>query len=230
MSMHTYGLANRSEQHHTKMAASAVAYTKFVLSIYDRYVIQFSNSFVWQCPSARILEVYNQHVSANHLDIGVGTGYFLDHCRFPTPTPRIALLDLNPNTLDTTYHRLQRYQPETYVGDVLEPIALPSPGFDSIGLNYVLHCLAGDMSHKSAVFQNLRPLLNPNGVLFGSTILGEGVPHNFLARKLRQGYNARGIFGNRHDNVDDLDAALAANFTAHAIEIRGCVALFHATG
>ena len=228
MATNLYETGETMPQSPDKMAASAVPYNKFILSIYDLYVIQFSNSFVWQCPSTRILEFYNAHISANHLDVGVGTGYFLDRCRFPTASPRIALLDLNPNTLDTTSQRLQRYGVETYVGDVLKPIASPAPGFDSIGLNYLLHCLAGDMNAKSAVFQNLRPLLNPSGVLFGSTILGEGVPHNFLGRKLMQTYNAKGIFGNVHDNVHDLEAALAANFNSHAVEVQGCVALFHA--
>ncbi len=39
------------------------------------------------------LTLYDQYVSANHLDIGVGTGYFLDHCRFPAANPRLALMD-----------------------------------------------------------------------------------------------------------------------------------------
>lgn len=210
------------------MAASAAPYNKFVLSFYDLYVIQFSNTFVWQCPSAHILDFYNQHISANHLDVGVGTGYFLDKCQFSIPDPRVALLDLNPNSLEATAKRLQRYQPTTHVGNILDSIKLPPPRFDSIGINYLLHCLPGDMLSKGAVFYHLAPLLTPGGVLFGSTILGQGVPHNVLGRTLMQVYNAKGIFGNFNDNLDDLDDVLAANFPTYSIHVKGCVAFFSA--
>ncbi|MEZ4658766.1 MAG: class I SAM-dependent methyltransferase [Caldilineaceae bacterium] len=216
-------------QNQTKMAASAAPYNKLVLALYDFYVIQFSNRYVWQCPSSHMLDFYNRHIWTNHLDVGVGTGYFLDKCQIPSQTPLIALFDLNPNSLETTARRLQRYRPTTHVGDVWEPLNLRPPRFDSIALNYLLHCLAGDMTEKAAVFANLRPLLNPGGTVFGSTILGQGVHHNRLARKLMAVYNAKGIFGNVNDTAQGLEAALAANFQSYHIDIKGCVALFSAT-
>jgi hypothetical protein len=120
------------------------------------------------------LEHYNRHVSANHLDVGVGTGYFLDHCRFPSHTPRIALMDLNRNSLDFASRRIARYKPETYIRNVLEPIAIDALRFDSIGVNYLLHCLPGTMESKSVAFDHLKALMNPGAVLFGS---------NFAARR-----------------------------------------------
>src|SRR5262249_19965094 len=114
---------------------------------------------------------YGVYVSGNHLDVGVGSGYLLDHCRFPTAHPRISLFDLNRNCLEFTAHRIRRYQPSAHLGDVLAPIALPGPAYDSIGINYVLHCLPGTIESKAAAFDNLSPHLAPNGVLFGSIIL-----------------------------------------------------------
>jgi len=67
------------------VAAGADVYSKSVLSIYNLYVLGFSNTFAWRCPSRLILDFYNEHISDNHLDVGVGTGYFLDRCQFPTP-------------------------------------------------------------------------------------------------------------------------------------------------
>ena len=69
-------------------------YTPLALALYDLAVLGFSNSFIWQCASHVLLDFYNQHISVQHLDIGVGTGYFLDRCRFPSTALKIALFDL----------------------------------------------------------------------------------------------------------------------------------------
>lgn len=206
--------------------AGAAVYTRPVLSVYDAYVLGFSNTFVWQCPSRLILDFYNEHVSSKHLDIGVGTGYFLDKCRFPTPTPTLALMDLNPNSLRVASTRLRRYTPTTYLANVLEPAGLGAAQFDSIGLNYLLHCLPGDMSSKSVVFQHLKPLLSERSVMFGTTILGQGVRHTSLAKLHLRVYNSRGIFSNTRDSLERLEAVLKERFPAYSLRLVGCVAFF----
>lgn len=206
----------------------ASAYTPATLALYDLFVLGFSNSFVWNCPSRLILDLYEQHVSSKHLDIGVGTGYFMDKCRFPASST-ITLLDLNPKSLEKAAGRLRRYAPACHVGNVLQPVHIGSSGFRSIGLNYLLHCLPGDLKSKSIVFHNVKPLLKDGGVIFGSTILGRGVKHNFLAKRLMQAYNARGIFSNRSDSQEDLEAGLRAHFNQYTIGVTGCVALFSAS-
>ena len=77
-------------------APGAAIYSKFILEIYDLFVLGLSNTFFWQCPTKLILEFYNQHISDQHLDVGVGSGYFLDNCKFLNPNSRITLVDLNP--------------------------------------------------------------------------------------------------------------------------------------
>ena len=209
-------------------ARGAAIYTPFTLALYDSLVLFFSNSFIWHCPSQLILDFYNEHISDRHLDVGVGTGYFLDRCRFPSSTPTIALFDMNPHSLATTAKRLRRYAPSCHAGNVLQPIDIGLSGFDSIGLNYLLHCLSGNLADKSIVFEYLKPLLNDGGVLFGSTILGSDVPRTLLARKLMQVYNAKGIFSNLADCQRDLEAGLKAHFAETTIHVEGCVALFSA--
>lgn len=211
--------------HHAAEAGAAI-YSKRILSVYDLGVIKISNQLAWRCPAGRILEFYNEHVTANHLDVGVGTGYFLDKCRFPSSNPRIALLDLNPNSLQVTAQRLSRYQPTTHQADVLQPLSLNLPPFDSIGLGYLLHCLPGTLQSKQVVLENLKPLLNPGGVIFGTTILGQGIQPNFLARRLMALYNKKGIFGNHTDNLADLEAALKPHFQTVETKMVGCVAFF----
>lgn len=210
-------------------AAGAAVYSKPVLTIYDLFVLGFSNTFAWRCPSSHSLAFYNKHVSSRHLDIGVGTGYFMDKCRFPTATPSLTLLDLNRNSLETAAGRLARYRPQTIQADVLQPLALPTAGYDSVSLGYLLHCLPGSMVDKAILFRQARHWLNPGGSLFGTTILGRGVSHNPLAKSLLRIYNRRGIFSNRQDGAAGLEQGLAAHFEQYTIEIIGCVALFAAT-
>ena len=208
------------------VAAGAAIYSKPFLSVYDLYVLGFSNTFVWQCPSRLILDFYNAHVSAKHLDVGVGTGYFLDKCKFPTRHPTIVLADINTNCLQTTAKRLQRYGPTTHIANVLEPLQIEAADFDSIALNYLLHCLPGNLLSKGAAFRNLKPLLNNGGVIFGTTILGAGTKRNFLANILMRAYNSKGIFSNLNDNTADLESLLKDNFRDYSIRIVGCVAFF----
>jgi len=205
---------------------AAAIYTPLTLAFYDLAVLQFSNSFVWKCPSRVLLDFYNEHISVKHLDIGVGTGYFLDKCRFPSTAPTIALFDLNPHSLAKSAKRLRRYNPSCYLGNALQRIDIEMSGFDSISLNYLLHCLPGNLASKSIVFEHVKPLLRDGGVIFGSTILGEGVRHNPLAKKLMKIYNAKGIFSNLSDRQSDLEAGLKAHFDEYTIHIAGCVALF----
>ncbi len=209
-----------------QVKAGQAIYSKRLLTIYDLIVLGISNRLVWQCPTQGLVSHYNMHVSANHLDVGVGTGYFLDHCQFPTPTPRIGLMDLNLNTLEFAAERIKRYQPETYAQNVLEPIAWPGEKFDSVGINYLLHCLPGSIESKAVVFDHLKPLMQPNAVLFGSTLLQGGVPRSWFAERLMEVYNKKGIFSNQADNLEGLQQALSMRFRDISVEVVGCAALF----
>jgi SAM-dependent methyltransferase len=209
--------------------AGAAVYSKNVLSIYDPFVLGFSSTFAWRSPARHTVDFYNRHVSARHLDVGVGTGYFLDHCAFPDPEPAIVLLDMNGNSLRATAERLARYSPKTHTADILEPVALGEEPFGSIGLSFLFHCLPGSFPEKSAaVFNNLKPHLAPGGTLFGTTILGSGVNPNPLARLLMGIYNNKGIFSNTADTLSGLEKALEASFPAYTLEQNGLVAFFTA--
>ncbi|HET8659701.1 MAG TPA: methyltransferase domain-containing protein, partial [Micromonosporaceae bacterium] len=116
-------------------------YSRRILAIYDTGIIRIAQPMAWRCPSSRIQALYDTYASADHLDVGIGTGYFLNRCRFPAPAPRITLLDMNPNCLAVAARRLARYQVDTHQANVLEPIALPAHSFGSVGLNCLLHCL-----------------------------------------------------------------------------------------
>ncbi len=174
-----------------------------------------------------MLERYDRYVGARHLDVGVGTGWFLDHCSWPVETPEITLLDLNENSLSVASKRIRRYAPATIHASVLDPVELGDMRFDSISANYLFHCLPGVLESKAAtVVANLRPYLAPSGVFFGSTILGPGVEHNLLGRRLMRLYNGKGIFSNVEDDQQGLEQGLASQLTDVQTEIVGAVALF----
>ena len=209
------------------VAPGAAIYSKFILEIYDLFVLGLSNTFFWQCPTKLILEFYNQHISDQHLDIGVGSGYFLDNCKFLNPNSRITLVDLNPNSIKFTARRIKRYKPTSLIANIFQPLLLAPKSFDSIAINYLLHCLAGNnILSKEIVFENLNILLKDGGVLFGTTILGKGLSHNLFARQLMRVYNIKGIFGNKNDTYDDLEKILIKHFRAYEIHVVGCVAFF----
>jgi hypothetical protein len=209
-----------------QIAAGQAVYTPSVLRLYDAFVLGLSNRFIWKCPTPRLRALYDAHASGNHLDVGVGTGYFLDRSRFPTAAPRVALMDLNVDALRFAAERIARYAPETYRRNVLAPIAFDAPKFDSIGVNYLLHCLPGSMAEKAIVFDHLKPLANDGAVFFGSTLLQGGVERSAVARRLMDFYNRKGVFSNERDDLDSLRNALERRFRNVEIDIVGCAALF----
>lgn len=209
-----------------QVEAGQAVYSKRTLAVYDFIVLGVSNRFIWKCPTQRLVEHYDKHVTANHLDVGVGTGYFLDYCRLPANAPRIALMDLNPNALEFASQRIARYKPEIYRRNVLEPIQIDAGKFDSVGVNYLLHCLPGSIESKAVVFDHLKALMNPNAILFGSTLLQGGVLRNWLAKRLMEAYNKKGIFSNQRDDLEDLRRELGRRFREVSVEVVGCAALF----
>ena len=201
-------------------------YTRLFLSVYDCLALVLYCRFLWNCSSEHMLELYNQNITANHLDVGVGTGYFLDRCRFLTANPRLALMDLNPDCLERAGKRVARYNPVKYLRNVLEPIRIDTQKFDSIGIMNLLHCLPGDIRSKGVVFDNLKALLNDGGAIFGSTILPGNVKKNFLATYTLKLSNRIGFMTNLHDDPEGLKQVLDQHFSRSWVRVVGCVALF----
>ena len=202
------------------------AFTRSGLALYDLLVLRGVCPWVWRCPNERILAAYRQHLSDNHLEVGVGTGYFLDHARFSNAAPRLALLDLNAHCLARTARRVARYRPQVYRADVLQPIVLNVPRFDSVALNYVVHCLPASWPQKGSVFAHLKALLNPGGALFGATLVQGDVPQSAAAAGLMRWLNARGTLHNQSDTRARLLQGLKQHLDDVRIEQVGCVALF----
>jgi SAM-dependent methyltransferase len=209
--------------------AGAAVYSPLTLKLYDGWVLGISNRFAWQCPTRKVLQpFFNRHVGTRHLDVGVGTGYYLANANLPAST-QVTLLDLNPSSLEAARQRLGRPDTRVVQHDVFQPLRDEQVAVcDSISLFYLLHCLPGTMADKAVVFGNLKSRMADNGVLFGATILGDEANHNGFGSKLMAIYNKKGIFGNRNDTVAGLRSALAQHFADVSVEVVGKVALFSA--
>ncbi|WP_394824654.1 class I SAM-dependent methyltransferase [Pendulispora albinea] len=208
--------------------AGAAVYSRAALSVYDFWVLGFSNRFVWRCSADRQLAFFREHAGQRHLDVGVGTGYYPAHAGWSSDRT-ITFLDLNRNSLEAAARRVQPVSAILREADVMQPLSF-SAGveFDSISLFFLLHCLPGRMADKARAIANLAPLVAKDGVLYGSTILGPSAEHNAFGRLLLKVYNDKGIFGNASDTRQELEDALRASFDDVVVRQEGVVALFTA--
>lgn len=208
--------------------AGQAAYSRLLLTFYDLLLFGYNMPVLWRCPKGRLIQHYDEHAGTRHLDIGVGTGYLIDKCHFPSETPEITLMDLNANSLRFAARRLRRYSPHTLQANVLEAWSLPEQAFDSVAMVNLLHCAPGTLRDKAIVFEHARSVLAPGGTLFGATVLGTEADHTKRSRKIMERYNRRGFFCNLDDRREDLEAGLSDAFTTYGVEVQGAVALFEA--
>jgi SAM-dependent methyltransferase len=207
--------------------AGASVYSPLVLKLYDWWVLGLSNRFAWKCPTKTVLlPFFKEHIRRRHLDVGVGTGFYLAHAG-KSSFDAITLLDLNDNSLRAAAARLKQPSVRILKQDVTRPLSLPpETRFDSISLFYLLHCLPGGMEDKEVAFANLKRYLSRDGVIFGATILGDEANHNPLGRLLMKTYNRKGLFSNRADTIDRLQGILKNQFQSVQVWQHNRVALF----
>jgi SAM-dependent methyltransferase len=203
-------------------------YNPALLAIYDVWVLKFMAGAVWKCPIPPAVARYRRHLGRRHLDVGPGTGYFIERAAPPIGT-EITLLDPNRHVLKHASERLAAWNPVTVEADVMKPLPVER-GYDSAALSFVLHCLRAPMSNKAAAIRNIADVLGPDGVLFGGTVLGTREPHTRSARAFLWAFNKQGGFDNRADTVEGLREILDASFRHVEIERSGSAALFSATG
>ena len=207
-------------------------YAPALLRIYDALVLGFYCSVVWRCSPTHIVEQYARHVGHRHLDVGPGTGYFLERARLAAGS-EVTLVDPNPHVLTHAGRRLAGLSPAPEVlairADVLGPLPV-EPGFASAALSLVLHCLPGPMSRKGAAIRNVGAVLAPGGVLFGATVLGTPARHTWWSKLALRGVNQRKIFDNLTDTEEGLRTILGESFDEVNVEVVGATAVFVAWG
>ncbi len=141
----------------------------------------------------------------------------------------MTLLDPNPNVLAHASRRLAPLEVSAVEADVLKPLPVAGP-FDSVALNFVLHCLPGPQRHKAVAIKNLATVLAPDGVFFGGTVLGGSTNHTLPARAVLRAFNWQGAFDNLGDTEVGLRQILEESFQNVEIDVVGSTAQFTATG
>lgn len=203
-------------------------YTRALLSVYDPIVLGLAATVVWRCPTGVLVERYRRNIRERHLDVGPGTGYFLDRSGLPQGSP-VTILDPNANVLDHAARRLRHLDITTVQADVCKPLPIDGP-FESAALHLVIHCLPGPLSRKAAAVANVAAVLAPTGILFGASVLGASEPHPWLARRVLGAFNRRGAFDNRSDSESGLRGILESSFEQVELDTIGSMAVFAATG
>ena len=202
-------------------------YTRMLLNAYDPLVLGPVARFVWRCPTSGLVERYRRHIRDRHLDVGPGTGYFLDRSGLPDGS-RVTIVDPNRNVLGHVSRRLHHFDVTAVEADVLKPLPVDGP-FDSAALHLVIHCLPGPSARKARAVANVAAALASDGVLFGASVLGTSGRHTRVARTVLAAFNRQGGFDNLDDSEAGLGEILGASFEQVEIETIGSVAVFAAT-
>ena len=202
-------------------------YTRPLLMAYDRVVIGFVSWFVWRSPPSSLVACYRRNIRGRHLDVGPGTGYFIERSGLPAGSS-VTLVDPNANVLAYASRRLGSFDLTTVQADVLKPLPVDGP-FDSAALSLVIHCLPGPQSRKAEAIANVAAVLAPTGVLFGATVLGRSGPQTWLSHAVLSTFNRRGAFDNLDDTEEGLREMLGASFERFEVETVGSIAIFSAT-
>ncbi|KAL0944619.1 methyltransferase type 12 [Colletotrichum truncatum] len=230
-------------------------YDPLVLGLYCPYAWQISskrlrkffNDHIINATSRSLSRDSQRHrkelipgaASPRMLDIGVGTGYFLKYAPI-SEGAEVVLVDLNPSALQAASSRTLQAHPQvtckTSVADFLDPSAkglscedLGGGRFDAISVMLLLHCVPGPPARKGEALVRLKSLLASDGVLFGATILGRGVKHNFMGRVIMFWHNLWGVFGNDDDDVESFIGPLRNAFEDVRWTVCGTMLLFEAT-
>jgi hypothetical protein len=230
-------------------------YTPTVLEEYDRLVWGFNCPFLWRIHMEEVKGLYNDCVlrSRNHAEVGVGTGLFLRELNVPDALTEVVLIDSSYYSLEMCQSSLKSHPHYEYSqvafrtlqGNILEPPPYElRDKFDSVGANFLLHCLGGGSGSGSGgsgttralsvAVENLAAMVHPqHGTLFGTTILGQSILDDAeragpAALETLQAYNDAGIFANLNHNFRDLSRILHDTFDDVEIWRAGYCAVFKA--
>jgi len=199
-------------------------YNPFFLRVYDRLVLGFFARFAWRFPTADHVRLYREHIRPNHLDVGPGTGYFIDQAGLPDGSS-VTIVDPNTHVLEFVTNRLRRLSVTAVQGDVLKPLPMSGP-FSSAALSGVIHCLPGPMAKKAPAIEHVARLLAPDGVFFGATVLGRSAQQTGFGRALLGMVNRRGTFDNLDDSAAELREILGRSFGDVRVDVAGANATF----
>ncbi len=216
----------------TEQSPASLLYEGKTLKHADWVTTKILNPFVWRCPNQSIEKLYKERISTNHLEVGVGTGFWLKYTL--ESGSRLALLDASQEALDHAGAALERHRPEKYLADVSKPLreTLDSgDSFESLALTCLFHLIPGNLELKAAkILDNLLPYVSADGSVFGATILGADIRRPLLAVPVMNYGYKKEMLWNKNDTLGDIMEVLSARFRVFNVEVQGCVVLFWGKG
>ncbi|KAL8697309.1 MAG: hypothetical protein Q9224_002381 [Gallowayella concinna] len=229
------GTSHHGASSEASARGAAIYSQSWLLTIYDWWVLGIVSTYAWACSVPKYtLPWFQQNLrKGQHLDIGVGTGYYL--AKSDLTGVQVTLADLNQDALDATKNRLagegkvKAEETRTLLHDITRPLPDSCPKFNSMSLYYLLHCMPGPVPAKTAVFSHLKHNLTADGVISGASILGKDVRHNLFGRVIMGFGNWNGMFDNRADNAAEFDEALREHFYEVETQVRGAIFLWKAS-
>ena len=217
--------------------AGARYYGALTLPLYDWAVLHTVVPHAWNCPLQVEQGLYDNSIRGRkkHLDVGVASGYFLQHAKWPNhQSVELTLMDLNPNSSQYAANRLQKTGHfstiHQIVGDAREPFPIKNTNFDSIGMFHLLHCIPGNLKQKRIVLENAARVLEPDdGVVFGANVTPADCPNddlNTLAKLVLAFSHATGALNNQLDSHADMEEILDETFEEYELQRVGCMSLW----
>jgi len=193
------------------------------LNVYDFLVNDINCNYVWRCNKKNIIKNYQENIGENHLEIGPGTGYFLkDNYNIKN----LFLVDINKDTLEYSQKNLKNYYKNIIkIEHNIFTTELKLNDIDSVGLNYVIHCVPGRIENN---IDNLINNINNNKPIkfFGSSVVSDINLQTKISECELLFLNKFKIFNNKEDISFNLINYLEINKIKYDYKIIGNVLVF----
>ena len=194
------------------------------IKFYDYLVNDINCNYAWRCNKNNIFDLYRKNLESNHLEIGPGSGYFLLPKHHNKKIGNLFLMDINYPILNHSHNNLKNHFPNVYpIKHNIFENSLKFLDFQSVGINYVLHCVPGRLENKMEKLINNLP---ENLTIFGSTVINDFNKQTNLSQVELMVLNKLGIFNNSNDYSNALIKFAKSNKLEFDTQIIGNVLIF----
>lgn len=183
-----------------------------ILPVYDKLVNDINCKYIWKCHKENIFKLYKKNIKKNHLEIDTFSNLHLMDINKDILLFSKKELEKNNKNIKIYHHNI--FQKKFYLNNI-----------DSIGCNYVLHCIDGNLENKiELLHKNL--ITKKDVVIFGATVINIDKYQNSLAKIELDFLNYFGIFHNKEDNFENVIKYFYKNNIEFNYKIIGNVFLF----